>query len=67
MENFEEFLNPGVVLIFKLTLIMLFCCHWFGCLWWLISDLEQSGMLDESPEYAGFNNWQVGTRTDPPP
>lgn len=58
MENFEEFLNPGVLTVVKLTLVSLFCCHWFGCLWWLVSDLETSIDMLASPLYAGFNNWQ---------
>lgn len=58
MENFEEFLNPGVLTVIKLVLVSLFCCHWFGCLWWLVSDLETSIDTLESPLYAGFNNWQ---------
>ena len=32
--------NPGMIRVFKLILISIGLCHWFGCLWWLISDLE---------------------------
>ena len=49
----------GVLVIMKLTTLGLLCCHWFGCLWWLISDLEQSEADLRSPWYAGYNNWQV--------
>lgn len=64
MESFEEFLNPGVLAVVKLVLIALFCCHLFGCLWWMISDLEiaeeEDGSSDKlltSPWYAGENTW----------
>ena len=36
----------------------LFCCHLFGCLWWMISDLEMQAELEMlSPWYAGENTW----------
>jgi len=41
--------NPGLLRVIKLCLISLLCCHWFGCLWWLISDIE---MTDESLMYG---------------
>ena len=55
MEGFEEVMNPGVVTVMKLTLIALFCCHWIGCAWWLVSDIEISE--GSSPWYAGENGW----------
>lgn len=57
MENFEEFLNPGVLVVIKLVMISLFCCHWFGCMWWLVSDLELTIDTLATPEFAGDNNW----------
>ena len=57
---FEEYLNPGVVAVIKLVFIALFCCHLFGCLWWMVSDLEiseeESGSISFE-WYAGENNW----------
>ena len=35
-------LNPSILRILTLTLIMGGCCHWLGCMWWFISDLEIS-------------------------
>ena len=35
----------------------LLCCHWFGCLWWLISDLEIQEEELHSPWYVGHNTW----------
>ena len=32
--------NPSVVRIFKISVLMMLCCHWMGCAWWLVSDLE---------------------------
>ena len=61
---FEEYLNPGVLAIVKLVAISIICCHMFGSLWWMISDLEMSeeasGSEDltfASPYYAGENKW----------
>jgi hypothetical protein len=63
-QAFEEYLNPGVMAVFKLVFISLMCCHMFGCLWWMISDLEiteeESGSEDlafASPWYSGENSW----------
>ena len=63
-ESFEEILNPGVLAVLKLLFIALFSCHMFGCLWWMISDLELTEEADGSdnpllvtPWYAGENKW----------
>ena len=32
--------NPSVVRIFKISVLMMLCCHWMGCTWWLVSELE---------------------------
>jgi len=54
--------NPGLLRIFKLSLVALLCCHWFGCLWWLVSDIEITATDDlMSPWQAGSNQWH------PPP
>ena len=35
--------------VLKLTLLMIACCHWMGCTWWLVSEYELSGYeQDES-------------------
>ena len=69
LESFEEYLNPSVLAVFKLIFILLFCCHLFGCLWWMISDLEIAEEVDgtssfswmSTPYYAigssGKNEW----------
>jgi len=44
-----------------LVFVSLLCCHWCGCLWWMISDLELNENELVSPRYAGPNNWH------PPP
>jgi len=49
--------NPAVVRIVKLCMIIILTCHWFGCIWWLVSDLEMSDEELASPWYAGENNW----------
>ena len=32
--------NPSMMRVFKLILVMLGCCHWMGCAWWFVADLE---------------------------
>ena len=59
--------NPGLLRIIKLACFTVLCCHWFGCLWWLVSALEMDVVAiaeDASlgtPWYAGDNHWH------PPP
>ncbi|KOO33946.1 cyclic nucleotide-binding protein [Chrysochromulina tobinii] len=65
-ESFEEYINPGVLAVSKLVFISLFCCHLFGCLWWMISDLEIAEELAgtmspdswfSTPYTSGPNEW----------
>ena len=32
--------NPAALRIFKISVLMMLCCHWMGCTWWLVSELE---------------------------
>ena len=32
--------NPAALRIFKISVLMMLCCHWMGCAWWLVSELE---------------------------
>ena len=57
MSNFEDYFNPAVVRMTQIVFGMILCCHWFGCLWWLISELEQSGIAPADPTGEGL--WQV--------
>ena len=50
--------NPALLRIVRLSLISILCCHWFGCLWWLISDLELSHDLRLPDPWQQENNWQ---------
>jgi hypothetical protein len=34
-------LNPGVTRTLKLMLLLVTTCHWIGCLWWCVGELEQ--------------------------
>ena len=34
--------NPGLLRVFKLAIIAVFSCHFFGCVWWFVSDLEMA-------------------------
>ena len=53
--------NPGLLRIIKLAMSSLLCCHWFGCVWWLISDLEIQDMEIGEQWYAGQNTWHPPT------
>ena len=52
MESFETIFNPGAMAVFKLVFIAFFCCHLFGCMWWLISDVE---MKEEERHQQALN------------
>ena len=64
MQVFEEFFTPALVSVTKLVMTMILVSHWFGCLWWIISDLErdpslglnQGGYESQSGEYDA-NQW----------
>ena len=47
--------NPSALRLCKLMLLMLACCHWMGCAWWLVSDLELS---ETATPTVPFNDWQ---------
>ena len=34
--------NPGLLRVFKLAIIAVFSCHFFGCVWWFVSDIEMA-------------------------
>jgi hypothetical protein len=42
LEHVVKF-NPSAMRIARLGLGMVGCCHWLGCLWWFVSDLELEG------------------------
>jgi len=52
----------------QLIVGMILCCHWFGCLWWLVSELETAetsgmgGLTDDELMGSGIsadNQWVV--------
>jgi hypothetical protein len=57
MSNFEDFFNPAIIRMTQLVFGMILFCHWFGCLWWLVSELEQAGIAPPDP--TGEDLWQV--------
>ena len=57
IEGAEAVINPGILAVFKLVMISLLCCHWFGCMWWLISDLELSEPSLMGPVPLSENIW----------
>ena len=38
-------LNPGVTRVLRLVLLLLGTCHWVGCIWWCVGELEQDGLI----------------------
>ena len=58
-ENVEQVFkfNAGLMRIITLVLISLFICHWFGCLWWLIADLELENEALDSKWFTGESRW----------
>ena len=59
IEGAEAIINPGLLGVIKLVMISLLCCHWFGCMWWLICDLEinEPDLLGPAREHSVENNW----------
>ena len=61
--------NPAALRIFKISVLMMLCCHWMGCTWWLVSELEiqaddgegaRARRLDKAMLEAQ-NDWQPPT------
>mmetsp|Transcript_13032 Transcript_13032/g.33411 ORF Transcript_13032/g.33411 Transcript_13032/m.33411 type:complete len:637 (-) Transcript_13032:266-2176(-) len=61
-------LNPGVARVARAILLLLFTCHYIGCAWWCIGELEQDGLLShranetshidpKSVDIWGPSNW----------
>lgn len=44
--------NPSAFRVLKLVLVMVCCCHYMGCAWWLVAGLELESAL--TPQ----NSWQ---------
>ena len=58
--EFENLFNPATLTVLKLTVVAILCCHWFGSLWWLVSDmerLESRGEWSLVPYHAPENSW----------
>ena len=36
--------NPGLVRVGQLMLMLLLACHWAGCLWWLVGEIDMEGV-----------------------
>ena len=47
--------NPSVLRVIKLIVFMMLICHWLGCAWWFVSDLELSAT---STPTISQNSWQ---------
>ena len=62
-QNFEDFINPAVISIAKLVIVMILCCHWFGCLWWLVSEIEAD--LEDHETGSGWNDGVNAWRVQP--
>ena len=39
LEVILEF-NPSFMRVLNLVLLMVGCCHWMGCTWWLVTEIE---------------------------
>ena len=53
--------NPGIARVLRLVVIFFLTCHWIGCIWWCVSELEQDGLVDYGVDYSDTN----ATRWDP--
>ena len=49
--------NPGLLRIVRLGLVSFLCCHWFGCIWWLIADIELTVDYNLPVPWMVENQW----------
>lgn len=48
-------LNPGLLRLTRVMMILILMCHWVGCLWWLIAEIEGPGVvMEESNLWVPF-------------
>lgn len=38
-------INPGIARVLTLMLVFVYTCHWIGCVWWTVGELEQDGLI----------------------
>ena len=38
-------LNPGITRVLSLLVLLVYTCHWMGCVWWCVGELEQDGLI----------------------
>jgi len=52
--------NPSAMRLIKLFSFMMLICHWLGCAWWFVADVELSAFADENGEtpLVPRNDWQ---------
>ena len=59
MSNFEHVVNPATLTLIRLVTAMLLVSHWFGCLWWLVSEYERTDEPLYTPWYGPDNSWMA--------
>lgn len=50
--------HPSVLRLCKLMLLMLCTCHWMGCTWWFVADLELTASGNYTDAASDPNEWQ---------
>ena len=55
----RSFFNPAVLSVVKLMMAMILVSHWFGCMWWLVSDYERTEIDLGTPWYGPENMWMA--------
>lgn len=54
-------LSPGARQVLRVISLLVYTCHWMGCLWWTVGELEQ----DHPSELLAGNNSSLNTSPDP--
>ena len=49
--------NPAFLRVFRLCLWMIMYCHWFGCIWWLVADVEMNVEHAVGVRTQGLQPW----------
>ena len=60
-------LNPGVTRVLKLMLLLVYTCHWIGCIWWCVGELEQDGLINPGGNQSARYEDAEGSTWGPSP
>ena len=57
LPTYSSVINPGLDRLTVCLLILIFACHWAGCIWWLVSVQQVDNMPQEANKHWGPSPW----------